>query len=189
MLNIIAMQQLKHISADQLEDYHQKLKQFSDMDEFTIRDIWKLSDDPTVDDLSNLKYHWNLPLYQKMILSYWQCDRIASKFYRVSDDSNQQRLLRHFNMDWKEFDDYIEFFAWISNGLAIYEINQMDSGGVKDYKTSEYVQKWKKNDVDFFFWLPVEQKTLLVKRYNKECVDRFNAMINRDHADDIYYYT
>ena len=183
------MQPLKRISLDQLVDYHQKLKQFSHLNEYNIRDIWKLSDEVTVDDLHDLKYHSNSPLYQKMIFRFRHSDRITSKFYRGLDPYNQEILLTHFNMNRKEYHDYIEFFAWISNGLSIVEINKMDHDGVKDYKSSDYVQRWKRNDIEFFFWLPTNQQKSLIGRYNRECVDRFNEMIKDDHDDDIYYYT
>lgn len=183
------MEPLTPIRLDKLQDYKQKLLQISELDEFTIRDIWRLDDETCLSDFRDMKYHWNIPLYQKMIFRFWQADHMASKFYRGLDPGNQNMLLNHFNVSWKEFHQIIEFFAWISNGLAIFEINKMDCNGAKDYKSSEYVQKWRKNDVVFFFWIPENQQKDLIKRYNKECVDRFNDMIKRDNDDDIYYYT
>ena len=176
---------MKHISLDKLYDYKEKLKQFSQLNEYNIRDIWRLVDDPFIENLNNLKYHWDMPLYQKIIFRYLNADRMASKLYRGLDCGNQRKLLDHFNMNWNEFHGIIEFFAWISNSLAVFEISQMECPEIKNYQKSQYVKKWKENDIHFFFDLPLDKQNHLIQRYNVECIDRFNEMM----SDDIYYYT
>ncbi|MCJ7637199.1 MAG: hypothetical protein MUO21_06880, partial [Nitrososphaeraceae archaeon] len=75
--------------------------------------------------------------------------------------------------------ELIEFFAWIANGLGAYDIVMLEFNDFSDelHQKSTYIPKWRKNQITFFFELPVTIQASLLARYNEECVDAYNEIV------------
>ncbi len=98
---------------------------------------------------------------------------------------NQQLLLRYFfGGDSQKMSETIEFFAYISNTLGIYDIVDLEREYVNEkqknicIENSIWANIWKQYpDVVFFFLLPTSTQQNLINKYNKKCVDYYNDII------------
>ena len=172
---------LHHITQEWLGRYKTQIMNLSDMTEDDIRKIWiRPGEDPNV-DLSTIVYNYDIPLYQKMIFRYRHCSHSAPAFFRQIDPGNQMRMLAYFLLFGHNVRELIEFFAWIANGLGAYDIVMLEFNDFSDelHQQSTYIPKWKKNQITFFFELPEGIQASLLARYNKECVDAYNEIIDK----------
>jgi hypothetical protein len=170
---------MKRITIDWLNQFKPQLVKLSNMTECDIRNIWILPNESRDVDLTTIEYSYNAPLYQKMIFRYRQCEYSAPGFFRQIDVFNQQRMLDYFSLIEIDACELVEFFAWIKNGLGSYDLTVLEFNEFTNElcQRSNYVQKWKANQVTFFFDLSDQLKLSLIYRYNKECVDAYNEMI------------
>lgn len=181
---------MKHITLPWLSRHELHLKQISLMSEEDIRTIWiKPSEDKSV-DLSTITYNYDIPLYQKMIFRFRQCSLSAPRFFQQIDPGNQQVMLCHFVHNYvtiKELQELMEFMAWISNGLGIYDVTRLEFNEYSEelVQQSTFVKLWQANQVTFFFGLSEEKKLELLKRYNIDCVDSYNQLINADKLQEM----
>ena len=172
---------MKHITLEQLNRYKEKLVAFSNITEENIRSIWiKDGEDPNV-DLTTIEYNWDIPLYQKMIFRFRNCNKSAPAFFRQIDPGNQQRMLWFFILFGLRDNEIIEFFAWIANGLGVYNITKLEFDDYNEQLVTQstLVPKWRENQITFFFDLDEDKKANLIKEYNKDCVDKYNEIGDR----------
>jgi len=172
------MRAIKQITLEWLNRFKPQIVKLGAMTKSDIRNIWILPSERRDIDLSTIEYHYNAPLYQKMIFRYSNCKFSAPSFFRQIDPFNQQRMLDYFSFVEIDASELIEFFAWIANGLGSYDITVLEFNDFNDElcQKSTYVQKWQDNQVTFFCDLPEQVKLDLINRYNKECVDAYNDM-------------
>lgn len=169
---------MKHISIEWINLYKQNLITFSNITEMDIRDIWIRKGDIYVDNFSELEYDYDIPLYQKMIFRYRNGNNLATRLFQGCDPCNKRRLLNNFNMIYENTHELIEFFAWISNGLGVYNILEFEKEEISE-NHMDYVKEWRKNDIEFFFLLSSKVQNQLIQRYNKECIDEYNKMLKK----------
>lgn len=153
-----------HIQIENIIKLKKELIAFSNIIEPNIRDIWYQKGEEDLNDFSQLKYSFDIPLYQKMIFRFRNGSNKATSLFKGCDPFNQALLLEFFELSPKNI-KIIEFFAWISYGLGKYEIANLSDTYSEEIT---FIKKWEKNDIDFFFSLPIEKQTNLVNRYNKE---------------------
>lgn len=179
---------MKQVTLDLLEKYKQLFLKISYMTENDIRNIWIKGDEDENVDLATIEYNYDIPLYQKMIFRFRNCQLSAPRFYHQIDPGNQRVMLLHFCKDelieltlqltCTKDNEIMEFLAWLANGLGIYDIViiEFDNYNNELSDKSTFVKLWQKNQVEFFFGLTQDKQISLVKRYNKECVDSYNEL-------------
>lgn len=163
---------MKRITQAWLTKFKPQIINLSNMTEDDIRSIWIQPNESTDVDLSKIEYNYDIPLYQKMIFRYRNCNHSAPSFFRQIDPYNQRRMLAWFLLFEIDASELIEFFAWIANGLGSYNITVLEFNDFSEelLQKSTYIQKWKNNQVTFFLDLPEQIKLNLIDQYNKECV-------------------
>jgi hypothetical protein len=199
-----------HITSGQLSSQRAQLVAFSEFGEEDIRKVWgSLGSSTKTDDLAQLQYDPAGPLCHKLIFRFRQYDRSPSRFAHGIDPGKQQFILFRYRLER----DVVEFFAWLKNGLGIYDLymlliasdgNASDQSGSKasiapgdgasDQPGSEadgeqpdlehfgdslFYQQWRTNEVLWFFALGTETQEQLITRYNHECVDAYNQIVQR----------
>lgn len=120
-----------------------KLLKMSQISEPDIRDIWIVKNDIKVGN-SNLKdivYKWDIPLYQKMIFRFRNCQGCIARFWNQVDPCNRQKLLTYYKI-YDKSNDMMEFFAWIKNHIRTY-----DFVAIKNMYEAECKSKSKITDV------------------------------------------
>lgn len=176
------MYRLHQITIESLNKHKDDLINLSNIDEFKIRDIWYHSGDIYLDNFVKIEYDFDIPLYQKMIFRYRNGGNLATRLYQGLDPGNRNRLLLNYNLYYSDNNELMEFLAWIANGLGIIDIINLEGISYNDKLNSQYIPKWRQNEIKFFFDLDVIKQQLLIDRYNKDCVDQFN---NRYKFDDV----
>lgn len=173
---------MQHITFDFINKYSKQLNQLSEMKEEDVRALWiQPGESP---DISNLQYNWNIPLYQKMIFRFRQCEQSPFRFCNQIDPVNQSRMMSYYQI----YDDYgnqlINFFAWLKNGLGVYDLFELDGtlDQIKDVDKSQLYQLWKINEIKFFFGIDEQKRCLLIDRYNADCIDNYNRYIRGNKA-------
>jgi len=142
------------------------------MKEEDVRALWILpGEDP---DISDLKYHWNIPLYQKMIFRFRQCEQSPFRFCNQIDPVNQDRMMSYYQIYDLFEKQLINFFSWLKNGLGVYDLYELDGMKYNTNELSQSAQLWKVNEIKFFFGIDRQAQTVLINRYNKECIDKYN---------------
>jgi hypothetical protein len=138
------------------------------MTETDIMNIWRESSEEKLVSFDDLKYNWNIPLYQKMIFRFREANKLAIHLYSGCDPNNRAMLLNFFEIDCSCASYYgvMDFFLWIASGLGPYYIEQFGKN---------CVHSWKKNNIKFFFELSKEQQKILIDKHNKECIDYHNS--------------
>lgn len=185
------MLRLAEINVELLQQWREKLIKMSLMTKKNIQDIYIESGDVIADDLDKLVYSYDIPLYQKMIFRFVNCDLNTAVFYHQIDPNNQHLLRRFFG----SIENYrtssvmhglIEFFAWISNSLGSYNIVELEGIEYKSgtnyelEENSKFVHQWRKNPVIFFFDVIDDvQKRTLIDRYNTQCVIPWNKHLDK----------
>jgi hypothetical protein len=160
-----------------ISKYHKQLDRLSEMKEEDVRALWiQPGDDP---DISNLQYNWSIPLYQKMIFRFRQCEQSPFRFCNQIDPVNQSRMMSYYQI----YDDFnrqlIDFFAWLKNGLGVYDLYELDGSldSIEEIEKSIIYQLWKVNEIKFFFGISHSMQMSLINRYNKDCIDKYNQCI------------
>ena len=171
---------MQHLTNDKINRYKKELVKLGHMTEQDIQNIWIKSGEEKTTDLSIIEYHWNSPLYYKMIFRLRNCERSGPRFFRQIDPCNQRVMLDYFSLFSRECSEILEFFAWIANGLGSYNITMLEFNDYNEelIEKSNYVKLWKENQIDFFFELPDLLKNKLIDQYNKDCVDSYNEMMD-----------
>ena len=173
------MRKMKHITLEDLNLHKEKLVKLSYMTKTDIRNIWITVDEDKNVDLESIEYHWSIPLYQKMIFRFINCDMSVPQFFHQIDICNQGSMLYYFKFFAYDSRELVEFFAWIANGLGAYNICllQFDKYDEELCQNSSFVKLWKENQITFFFGLNEKKQNDLIDQYNKEEVDAYNKMI------------
>src|SRR5579885_2536997 len=140
------------ITLESLNKHKKLLIDFSNLNENKIRDIWYRSNDEFVEDLTQIKYDYNIPLYQKMIFRFRNGFNKSILLFNGCDPCNQSLLLNSMGLFNSE-SSLIYFFVWINCNLSSYENKQLE-----DDSESDYLKKWKENEIIFFFDLPTEKQ-------------------------------
>lgn len=177
---------MQSISFNFINKYHKQLDQISKMRKEDIRALWIQSGESS--DISNLQYNYDIPLYQKMIFRFRQCEQSPFRFCNQIDPVNQSRMMFYFKIYDDNENQLINFFAWLKNGLGPYDLFELDGtlDQVKDIEKSQLYQLWKINEIKFFFGINEQKRNLLINRYNKECIDTYNRYIQGDKATNSY---
>ena len=191
---------LHRITLQWIAKFKLQLLKLSYLTEEDIRDIWiRQGEDMTV-DLSTIIYNYDIPLYQKMIFRFRNCNNSAVRFFHQIDPCNQGIVLRRFGLIFNNMTEVselcntknpielllrgtgelVEFFSWIANGLGSYNITMLEFNDFNEElcQKSSFVKSWSKNQVEFFFGLSEQKQQELIDQYNKECVDSYNELIN-----------
>lgn len=178
---------MTHITLSFIYKYHKQLERLSAMKEDDIRALWiQPNEDP---DISSLQYNYNIPLYQKMIFRFRQCEQSPFRFCNQIDPGNQSRMMSYYQIYDDNERQLINFFAWLKNGLGIYDLYKLDesSTSIEEIEKSQIYQLWKVNEIIFFSNINDNKKSLLVDRYNKDCIDKYNQYIRSNKVTDSEY--
>ena len=134
---------------------------------------------------------WNVPLYIKMCRRYHNCKEIIAVFYHQVDPNNQRILLNKgqfkFNVNSRGKNsilevshEIMEFFAWVSNSLGVYDVLTDYLGEKydinKSYSDHPRICVWKNSPIKWVYSLPEDVILKLVGDYNKTCVESWNNM-------------
>ena len=84
---------MKSITTTYINQYHKQLTNLSNMTEEDIKSMWIMPNEDS--DISNLQYNWNIPLYQKMIFRFRQCEQSPFRFCNQIDPVNQYRMMMY----------------------------------------------------------------------------------------------
>ena len=145
---------MRRLDLEEFDLRKDHLLRFSSLTEKDIQRIWGNNQIDQIDqiDLSDLQYHLNAPLYQKMIFRYRTCSNQAACLWNAIDQINRRILLNYFELSdinarlpfsiaadvsdeefnrlSKEYirDDgnLVEFLAWIANMLGPIDIFQLE---------------------------------------------------------------
>lgn len=178
---------MQNITLEWVKSYANQLFQFSNITESDIRDIWIKDNEEYLEDFSNLKYDYSIPLYQKMIFRFRNGGNLATRLYDGRDPGNKRRLTSYFGLHQSNripvrriisglqihHDELIEFMSWIANGLGVHDIAELKKVGVSK---SQYIDSWRKNQIEFFFSLSEADQQSLIERYNLTCIAPMNDM-------------
>ena len=164
-----------------LEIYLDRMSQLTQED---IQNIWRRSIELEIKDLNTLKYNYDIPLFQKMIFRFRNCERSPSMLYNQIDPINKQKLLWYiindiFNQnktkppltytDVSIFKKVIEFFIWIKSAFSWY-ILKADFPSLSEH----HLQLWNQNEIKFFFGLDNGIQLKLINMYNEYIVFNLN---------------
>jgi len=150
------------------------------MSYMTDEDIRKVWGDPNDGvDLVNLEYHWNIPLYQKMIFRFRHSSKSPFAFCNSCDPSNMERMPNYYGI-YSNVKTLVYFFAWIKNQLCIIDFYDMfvtdKTWHMDKAKELPEYKFWLVNEIVFFFNLFKDQQVKLIDRYNKDCVETYNIL-------------
>jgi hypothetical protein len=159
------MSKLKPANNDWIYEKRAKLIRFSNITEQQIQDIWIKRGEEYITDFSSLEYNCSAPLYQKMIFRYRNGNKLAVRLWNGCDPFNRRHLLNYFSLLEDTDQDLIEFFSWIANSLGEHQIKDLDGADVT---------LWKKNNIEFYFLLPLHIQNKLITNYNKDCIKPYN---------------
>jgi hypothetical protein len=176
------MKPMKHLTLEQLSSKRDNLMKFSTINEQDIQKVWRQNSEKEYDneELKELKYSWDLPLFCKIIFRLRQ-EGCCTGLFRGLDPGNQSILLRYFGLSWEEGHPLVEFLHWTRYSLGPYDICILEFGEYNEQliKKCSYVEKWRTNEITFFFFvLNEQQREKLIKRYNKDSVDRYNDLVS-----------
>ncbi len=132
---------------------------FSKIDEYDIQNFWIRNGEVRLDGFHDVEYDGAMPLYLKMIFRFWQYNKSAVMIAKTIDPIQKGNFLYKYNIT----DDLIEFFSWIKNYLMA-----TDVGAIYASRGDDLVKRWKDNEIQFFFFLTVDARQLLVDRYNSD---------------------
>jgi hypothetical protein len=129
-----------------------------------IKTIFKTKGDEDIDISKEVpEYHWNFPLYMKMIFRFVQGKNCPANLIKGCDGGNKYKIAQYCKIDPRIILPVSEFFAWIGNGLSYYDVAQMID--------EEHAKTWKnENSIKFFFSLDDEQKEQFVDKYNTTAI-------------------
>lgn len=166
---------MQHITFGIVYQLAEELNHISDMKEEDVRDIWIQPYENF--DITSLQYNYNIPLYQKMIFRFRQCEQSPFRFCSQLDPNNQFRMLSYY----KIYDDnkqLINFCSWLKNGIGIHDLYELDGAlnKIDDINQSELYQLWKINEIKFFFGINYNKQLSLINKYNKECIDAYLSL-------------
>jgi hypothetical protein len=85
-------------------------------------------------------------------------------------------------VSYKEARDLIEFFGWIKCGLCPIDLISIFN---LESIPSNHRELFKKNEIEFFYSLSLDQQNRLIDRYNRECVDKYNQYMREEYQIEI----
>lgn len=178
------MKPMRRVTLEWINEHRTELDKMSKMTEFDIQNMWIQDGENRLSDFGHLQYRWDAPLFQKMIFRYWNAKKSPSRLATQIDSGNRQRMLTYFGIFDLNENDLVEFFAWLKNGLGVYDLYELHGGlpSTDAVKDTVLFKLWNINEIVFFFGINKTLQTILMTRYNKECVDSYNAMIKNDFA-------
>ena len=156
---------------DGVARYRKEFLAMSHITERQIRDFWLEQGDEKVadDELANIKYHYMIPLYQKMIFRFRNCGGCISRFWNQIDPNNRFKLLARFDIR-ESVDDTMNFFAWIKNLISGCELGQLlekNTDLSKDDVDVE-IQRWQdSNAIQYFFESSPDFQEVLFGHYDQ----------------------
>jgi len=98
-----------------------KIYKLLDLSEQDIQKIWREDNEPeliTKENFNEIEYHWNAPLYQKMIWRLRETFKVGRGFYfwNQIDLGNRQLLCNYFELyDEKPVSDILNMLIWYYN--------------------------------------------------------------------------
>jgi hypothetical protein len=181
---------MKHLTLEQLNGKRDKLMKFSTITEQDIQKTWRQNSEKEYnnEELKELKYSWDLPLFCKIIFRLRQ-EGCCTGMFRGLDLNNQSILLRYFGLSFEDGHPLVEFLHWTRYSLGPYDICILEFGSYSEelMKKCSYVEKWKNNEVLFFFFvLNDQQRAKLIENYNRDSVDKYNELVSNKSLDDCY---
>lgn len=171
------MRARKELGLDDVLKNKDKLIKLSQLSKADIKKIFIRPGDVDIEDLDNMKYDWNIPLYAKHIFRFVNGGSQFSGMYWGLDPFGQQTL--RFFAGFYGYDDnaleLMDFFCWIKNSLGMVDILLLENlAPVKGENTWDDMEKkstlidgWKKNSITFFLELSEEMQLELLIKYNK----------------------
>ena len=153
------------IKLNHLYNNKDKLLKYSNMTVYDIKSIWKSLFDVDIIDCENIEYHYDLPLYAKMIKRYQNNNNSPVRLHRQIDPCNQRIVRDRYDLSY----DLLDFFAWIEDSLGSYRLLEFGS--------QEYVDRWRQSSIQFFFWIDKEKQLSLIDEYNIN-IKKWNLLID-----------
>src|SRR6266567_457183 len=130
----------KPIYHDMITKYSDFLEKISEMHWEHIQCIWRLPDEAHITSIYDIKYSPDAPLYQKMILRFYNCRQSPSIFFNSIDSCNKIKLLSYYGSLDKECHDIAYFFVWLKGNFGKYEIIRLAKK--LDEDSSELYEDW-----------------------------------------------
>lgn len=172
------------ISLDEILSNKDEFLEFEQISTLEIVALWKKPGDVEYDEVylaqKDLPYRWEDPLYMKMIHRFRNCANRIAVFFHQIDPGNQHLLLRQYLSLFYVKNpslamESVDFMAWISNMLGIYEIKTiLDEDGRPANRQFDLVELWRVKPISFFYSLSHASQTALCRRYNRDCIDSYN---------------
>lgn len=146
------------------------LNKFSEMHWKDIQCIWILPCQNKITSVYDIKYSPNSPLYQKMILRFYNCRQSPSIFFNSIDPCEKRKLLSYYEGIDKECHDLAHFFVWLKGNFGRYEIIKLSNK--LDEDPEELHDDWVNyNEIVFFLALPPFGQKIIINAYHKFVMD------------------
>ena len=176
------MEKYRQIDFGYIHGTKDKLLLFADMNEPAIKTIWKRPGEIDIVDYENIEYDYNLPLYAKMIIRFQtSCNKSQNRLHHQIDPCNQHRLRMKYGLVQDKH--LVDFFAWIDNSLGPHSIAQLENPAACT-QDSEYVTRWRKNSIKFFFWLDENIQKKLLNDYNEQVLEWNNILGFKEESSE-----
>lgn len=164
----------KGINFEVIQKNKEKLLRLAELSKQDIKKMFFQKGDEDIEDLDNMEYRWNLPLYCKHIFRFVNGDSQIGGMYWGLDGYGQMTVRRFFKLNdvMDEGMEIMDFICWMKNSLGSYNIVclEKDFSPSKDLEKtiqkSELVKSWKRNCITFFFELNEENQMKLISDYN-----------------------
>ena len=155
---------------------------FISFSKFNQLDLQRLYRNPrekelTQDEINNIEYSYDLPLFIKLIFRLRQNNNCPARFFNNADWIVQGDILKiYFDVytslgEHNIYKDHLDFFSWIGNMVSIMEIRSM----VGDISL---VECWQVNTILFYYSINEDLQKKLVELYLAELV-RVNQLFRQ----------
>lgn len=156
----------KPVYYEMITQYNTFLNNFSEMHWEDIQCIWILPNENKITSIYDIKYSPDAPLYQKMILRFYNCRQSPSIFFSSIDPCNKRKLLSYYTGTDKECNDLAYFFVWLKGNFGRYEIIKLSNKLGVD--PAELHNDWiNYNEIVFFLALPAFGQKIIINTYYK----------------------
>ena len=166
---------MRRIDRQELLQHQEDFLRISLLSEEDIQNIWRQPRETklSAEEIRNMRYNYDIPLFQKMIFRFRQNHQQPACFYNNIDMCNQRLFLSYYDLSLMtdSIANGLNFLAWITNMISEYEMQQLISD-------IDLLQEWIKNNISFFFSLEEKHQELLIDKYNIQCIDRYNQLID-----------
>lgn len=148
-----------------IESCAAELSVLSAVTEEQILSFWSRNDEKV--DLEKMTYRWDCSVAEKMVWRLRHCHGSICCFYNQLSPVDQSYLLGRLQLHSTKLHSLILFFAWLGNGLGSFEVGALRPED-EQFTPDEFVQLWRKDQINFYRRLKGIDQEELIGRYNIE---------------------